>query len=88
MFFRSHLEVLNVERFFKNVRSISTHSYTSAGCQVATVATHRFHHKHSSLGARGGLLDLVTSLKSRLEMFCIHAKKENNVPQRQIYDRL
>ena len=53
---------MDVEGVFKDVGCISTHSYTSAGCQIATESTHRLHHEYSSLRPSGRLLDLVATL--------------------------
>lgn len=47
----SHGEVVDVERVFVDVGCVGPDSYTSAGCQIATVASHGLHHKHPSLGA-------------------------------------
>lgn len=64
----SYLQVMDAEGVFKDVGCISTHSYTSAGCQIATEPTHSFHHKHTSLGPSGRLLNLVTTLKREMEI--------------------
>lgn len=58
----SHGEVVDVERVFVDVGRVGPDSYTSAGCQIATVASHGLHHKHPSLGPRGWLLDFITAL--------------------------
>lgn len=62
-FFWSYLQVVDVEGVFKDVGCVSTHSYTSGCCQIATESTHSLHHKHPSLGPSGRLLDLVATLK-------------------------
>lgn len=58
----SHGEVVDVERVFIDVGCVGPNSYTSAGCQIATVASHGLHHKHPSLGPSSGLLDFIAAL--------------------------
>lgn len=61
-FFCSYSQVVDIEGVLIDVGCVCTHSYTSGGCQIATVSTHSLHHKHSSLSPSGRLLDLVTAL--------------------------
>lgn len=68
--FWPYLQVVYVEGLFINVGCVSTHSYTGAGCQIATESTHCLHHKHSPLGPSGRLLDLVATLKGKLKWQC------------------
>lgn len=49
----SHCEIVNVEGVLKDVSCVSAHGYTSAGCQIATIASHGLHHKYPSLGPSG-----------------------------------
>lgn len=60
--FWSYSQVMDIEGVFIDVGCISTHSYTSGGCQIATESTHSFHYKYPSLGPSGRLLDLVAAL--------------------------
>lgn len=59
---RTHSEVVDVERVFVDVGCVCPDGYASAGCQIATVASHGLHHKHPSLGPSGRLLDFITAL--------------------------
>ncbi len=61
-FFLSYLQVVDVEGVFEDVGSVSTHGNAGGCCQIATESPHSLHHKHSSLGPRGRLLDLVATL--------------------------
>lgn len=66
--FWSHLQVLNVDGVLKDVGCVGAHGDTSAGRQVSTEPAHRLHHKHSPLGPRGRLLDLVATLRKKATM--------------------
>jgi len=59
---------MDVEWVLVYVGSISTYSDTGGGCQIAAVSAHSLNHKHSPLGPRGRLLDLVTALKKNLKL--------------------
>lgn len=61
-FFWSYRQIVDGEGVLKDVGRVSTHCYTSGGCQIATKSSHSLHHKHPSLGPSGRLLDLVATL--------------------------
>lgn len=59
----THLEVMNVEWFFKNISGVRTNGDACGGCQITAVSPHSLHHKDPPLGPCGRLLDLITALQ-------------------------